>query len=60
MQAKAGVGFLALNGCNACNKFVYLPDDKRTICPYVKANGEVCGEPRYDSNGQPKEVGKIN
>ena len=55
-QAKAGVMFLALNGCTGCNKFVYLPSDKRKNCPHVKANGEVCGEPRFGANGQPKEV----
>lgn len=55
-QAKAGVMFLALNGCTGCNKFVYLPSDKRESCPYVKKNGEVCAEPRYGANGQPKEV----
>jgi len=47
---------MALNGCIGCNKFVYLPSDKRTSCPYVKENGEVCAEPRYGANGQPKEV----
>ena len=57
MQAKAGVGFLALHGCNKCNKFVFLPDDERKTCPYVKADGQVCGESRYDTNGKPKEVG---
>ena len=56
LQSKAGVSFLALNGCTKCNKFVYLPSDKRKNCPHVKTNGEVCGEPRYDTNGKAKEV----
>ena len=56
LQAKAGVTFLALNGCTGCNKFVYLPSDKRKSCPYIKANGEVCAEPRFGTDGQPKEV----
>ena len=56
IQTKAGVSFLILHGCVECNKFVYVETDKRKNCPYVKANGDVCGAPRYDSNGVPKEV----
>ena len=48
--------FVVLNGCPECNKFVYLPEDKRKNCPYVKANGEVCGKSRYDKFGKPVEV----
>lgn len=55
-QAQAGVGFLSLNGCPGCDKFVYLPNDKRKTCPYVKADGQICGEPRFNEDGQPKEV----
>ena len=55
MQTRAGVGFLILHGCVKCDKFVFTPDDKRTHCPYVHVNGHVCGEPRFDVNGKPKE-----
>ena len=48
--------FFALNGCQGCNKFVYLPTDKRRSCPYVKADGQVCGHSRFHEDGQPKEV----
>ena len=56
VQEKAGVSFLILHGCVECNKFVYVESDERKNCPYVKADGVVCGEPRYDSNGKPREV----
>ena len=55
MQSRAGVGFLILHGCIKCNKFVFTPDDKRTHCPYVKPDGEVCGAARFDGDGKPKE-----
>ena len=59
MQAKAGVKFLILHGCVKCNRFVYEPQDKRKPCPYVKANGEVCGALRYDAYGEAQEVNDI-
>ena len=55
MQERAGVHFLILNGCTKCDKFVYLPEDKRTVCPYV-SRGKLCGARRFHLNGKPKEV----
>ena len=55
MQSRAGVGFLILHGCVKCDKFVFTPDDKRTHCPYVKPDGEVCGGDRFDADGKPIE-----
>ena len=49
MQEEAGIRLLALNGCPACNKFVFLPEDPRQVCP-------TCGGPRYDSLGKPLEA----
>ena len=49
MQKEAGIHFLCLNGCPACNKFVFLPKDTRQVCP-------LCGGPRYDGLGKPLEV----
>ena len=34
---------------------VYVPSDKRTHCPSIKSNGQVCGHPRCDENGAPFE-----
>ena len=59
MQQEAGVSFLRLNGCPKCHKFVYLPDDPRSNCPYVKADGSVCEHPRFDADGKPFEVCKF-
>ena len=56
MQQRAGVNFIILNGCPQCEKFVYTPDDKRSFCPYVLNGGAVCGAPRYNADGKPKEV----
>lgn len=55
MQKAAGIRFLRLNGCTGCHKFVYLPDDRRTHCPCVKADGNVCGSPRFDAQGKALE-----
>ena len=41
MQARAGVQFIILNGCTKCMKFVYVPKDKRTVCPYVESDSLV-------------------
>ena len=49
MQKQAGIRFLRLHGCPACNDFVFLPEDKRAACPK-------CGGPRYDRLGKPLEV----
>lgn len=50
MQQAAGVSHLILNGCaGPCNKYVYLPSNKRTHCPK-------CGYPRYGEDGQPNEA----
>ena len=57
-QAQAGVRYFILHGCVKCNKFVYVPSDKRATCPYAKPNGEVCGAARYDEDGKPREVNK--
>lgn len=57
MHEVAGAEMLRLNGCPKCGKHVYLPESKAITCPHVQANGAVCGEPRYDENGKPKEVG---
>ena len=51
----AGVERIRVHGCIGCNKFVYLPDDKRTSCPHIKKDGTVCGAARFD-NGKPREV----
>ena len=57
MQQRAGVQFLILNGCIKCNKFVYLPDDKRSFCPHViDDSGTVCGGPRFNADGKANEV----
>ena len=56
MREMAGAEMLRLNGCPKCRKHVYLPKSKATTCPYVQPNGAVCGAPRYDKKGDPKEV----
>ena len=52
----AGVNFFRLDGCPKCNRHVYTPEDRRTRCPVVKANGEVCGAPRFDNKGKAFET----
>jgi len=56
MQQKAGCHFIILNGCVGCDRFVYLPNDKRTHCPRHKPDGSVCGAARYKLDGKPREV----
>lgn len=56
MQQAAGAKMLRLNGCPSCKRHVYLPTDKEQCCPRIKANGSVCGHPRYDDEGKPLEV----
>ena len=48
LHAAAGAQVLRLNGCPSCNKTVFLPDDPAVSCPYVKADGTVCGHARSD------------
>ena len=52
----AGATVIRLNGCVCCKKHVYMPQDKDTHCPLVKADGTVCGHARYDAKGKPFEV----
>ena len=40
---------LQLNGCDNCNRHVFLPSSKETCCPK-------CGGARFDDKGKPKEV----
>ena len=56
MQSAAGIKFLRLNGCTGCKKYVYLPSDRRRVCPRVKEDGNVCGSPRFDDQGKAVEV----
>ena len=56
LQAEAGIECLQLHGCPACHKFVYMPSDKRTTCPFVKKDGATCGHSRFDENNKPREV----
>ena len=57
-QAKqmAGCEFMVLHGCPKCNKHVYKPADKNSNCPFVKADGTVCGHSRFDEFNEPYEV----
>ena len=55
-KKEAGAEVLRLNGCVGCHKQVYLPRDRTEFCPRVKADGTVCGHPRYKDNGKPHEV----
>ena len=55
LQAEAGVQYIILHGCAKCDRYVYVPADKRDTCPHVNEDGQVCGEPRYDTCGEPKE-----
>ena len=57
LQNAAGAFCLRLHGCTACQRHVYVPDDKTGFCPRVKDDGTVCGHPRYDASGRPNEVG---
>ena len=56
----AGVDFIILHGCPECDKYVYTPEDKANNCPYIKADGTVCGYSRYDESHVPHEVGECN
>ena len=56
MQSAAGIKFLRLNGCTGCKKYVYLPSDRRRVCPRVKEDGNICGSPRFDDQGKALEV----
>ena len=48
MQEEAGVECIKLNGCVGCNAFIFLPNDRRHICPK-------CGVGRYFESGDAKE-----
>lgn len=48
MQKQSGVESWPLDGCVECNNFIFLPNDKRTECPF-------CGAKRYKTNGEAKE-----
>ena len=54
----AGVNYLALHGCPSCNKHVYTHKDKNKVCPFIKANGTVCGHPRYSEQNEPLDTRK--
>ena len=45
---EAGVETLCLDGCTECNKFIFLPQDDRSRCPW-------CDAERYHPSGEPKE-----
>lgn len=49
LKEAAGIDVVELNGCNACHRHVYGPDDKRAECPF-------CGASRYDAKGKAQEV----
>ena len=55
-KGAAGVNYFVLHGCPACNKHIYKQEDTNQSCPFVKANGRVCGYPRYSDKGEPHEV----
>ena len=52
----AGVNYLVLHGCPSCDKYIYTKDDDNENCPFVKADGTVCGHPRYNEKNAPFEV----
>lgn len=52
LQQEAGIRFLRLNGCTTCNKFVFLPEDRRRLCP-------LCQGPRFDANNKALEVFRL-
>lgn len=52
----AGLDYLVLHGCPGCNKYVYRPGDVNVNCPFVKLDGTVCGQARYDESNKPREV----
>ena len=52
----AGLDYLVLHGCPGCKKYVYRPGDVNVNCPFVKLDGTVCGQPRYDESNKPREV----
>lgn len=49
MKQEAGVSFLRLNGCPSCDNHIYMPDDRRAICPK-------CGNERFDASGKALET----
>lgn len=55
-KGAAGSNYFTLNGCPSCNKYIYRQEDKNKSCPFIKANGSVCGHPRYTEQNEPFEV----
>ena len=51
----AGCNYEVLNGCPKCSH-IFEEKSKQIFCPAINAEGNVCGESRYNSKGEPHQV----
>ena len=51
----AGCNYELLHGCSKC-AHVFEAKSKELLCPAINNEGNVCGQPRFNSAGQPYEV----
>ena len=49
LRKASGVGSIRLHGCPDCDRHVYGQKNKASSCPK-------CGNPRFDTKGNPREV----
>ena len=51
----AGCNYEVLHGCTKC-PYIFEAKSKELFCPAINREGNVCGQSRYTSKGEPNEV----
>jgi len=51
----AGCNYEVLHGCKKCTH-IFEDKSKEMFCPAINSDGNVCGQSRYSSDGEPYQV----
>ena len=51
----AGCNYEVLHGCPKCSH-IFEEKSKQIFCPAINTEGNVCGQSRYNSKGEPHQV----